>query len=113
MWKGVNVDGKTQYCLTTDTAFKLDASLSLFDIADIDRDGFLDLVFPINNSGSIFVAFNKLNRTYDWADDYCATHNEADLNYLKQAYPTLATYLTSNLLVVKYFVKERRPELLF
>ena len=65
------------YCLSQSSVYPLDPSLGLFSLADIDRDSMLDIVFPVLDSAppQILIGYNKVSLSYDWTEDYCATHN--------------------------------------
>lgn len=74
IWKGRIEDNNIKYCLSKSSTYILDTKLGDFTIADIDRDGMLDIVFPILDTNSILVAFNKIKNELDWSADYCETH---------------------------------------
>lgn len=79
IWQGVMEDGKKKYCLVENSIYPLDNKLGHFTIADVDRDGLLDIIFPVLNSPKILIAYNKLNLEYDWSKDFCETHPAVDL----------------------------------
>jgi len=75
IWRGVIHNNQIKYCLTTSSLYDLNENLGLFSLADIDRNGSLDLVFPVLESPpKILIAFNKKKISYDWTEDYCAIH---------------------------------------
>jgi len=77
IWKGYldTTDNKIKYCLNRNNAYKIyDDNLGFFTVADINRDGKLDLVFPILNSSEIFVIINKLSLKVTWSEDFCGNH---------------------------------------
>lgn len=75
IWRGVIHNNQIKYCLSTSSLYELKENLGLFSLSDIDRDGALDIIFPVLESPpKILVAFNKQKITYDWTEDYCATH---------------------------------------
>lgn len=75
IWRGIIHNNQIKYCLTTSSLYELKGNLGLFSLADVDRNGSLDLVFPVLESPpKILIAFNKQKITYDWTEDYCATH---------------------------------------
>ena len=78
IWRGSFKDSKVQYCLTKSSVYDLTDDLGPFTIDDFDRDGLLDIIFPILNTGNVLIAHNKMKLTYDWSLDYCASH--ANLN---------------------------------
>jgi hypothetical protein len=78
IWRGGIENNNVKYCLTANSIYELEETLGHFSIADIDRNGMLDIVFPIMNSTRILVGYNKINLEYDWASDYCASHKVND-----------------------------------
>jgi integrin alpha FG-GAP repeat containing protein 1 len=76
IWRGL-IEGETiKYCLTKSNVMELDPHLGLFSLADINRDSLLDIIFPIKdtNPPKLLIAYNKSPFSYEWTDDYCATH---------------------------------------
>jgi integrin alpha FG-GAP repeat containing protein 1 len=76
IWRGVIEDDTLVYCLSQSSIYKLDNNLGLFSLADINRDALIDIVFPVLNSSppQILIGYNKVQLSYDWTQDYCATH---------------------------------------
>ncbi len=72
IWRGYKENQEIKYCLTANSVDELDKSLGHFTVADINRDGLLDLVFPIVDTDSVLISFNKLDLKFDWSADYCA-----------------------------------------
>jgi integrin alpha FG-GAP repeat containing protein 1 len=66
-----------RYCLLqgkdTDAHYTLDPTLGPFSVVDLNRDSFLDLVFPIIDTNKIFFLPNKkeLGKDFYWSDSYC------------------------------------------
>lgn len=42
----------------------------------MNRDGFVDLIFEIKDSSSVFIVYNKGVLPYEWSKDYCETHSK-------------------------------------
>jgi hypothetical protein len=75
IWRGIPQNNTIKYCLTSSSIYKLDKNLGLFSLADVDRNGLLDIVFPVLESPpKIKIAYNKIPFEYEWTEDYCATH---------------------------------------
>jgi len=73
VWKGW-VNNSIAYCLSSDNLKDLDDSIGVVSFSDVDRNGFVDLVFPINNPSqvpTISVVFNQIKVEIDWTYDYC------------------------------------------
>lgn len=79
VWRGSLENDKVYYCLNKLSIHEIDQNLGLFTIDDFNRDGMLDLIFPIIKTGSVFIAHNILDLEYDWSADYCATHRNHNL----------------------------------
>lgn len=95
IWRGVRAaDNSVKYCLDQDSVYLLAPELTIFSISDINRDGMLDLVFPIGvNFPKVLIAYNQIPLTFDWEEDYCAVHasskpgkvfNELKLEYTEE-----------------------------
>ena len=79
IWRGKIVNGQRKYCLNEKSVIPLVTELSNFNIVDINRDGMLDLVFPINNKNPrILIAYNQITLKMSWDDDYCVKHPNSD-----------------------------------
>ncbi len=75
IWRGVIKNSNKLYCLKENSVIPLQPELNLFSIADINRDGMLDLVFPVNNlQPRVLVAYNKIRLVMNWTDEYCDSH---------------------------------------
>ena len=72
IWQGTLVDNATKFCLNINSVYSKDKSLGQFTISDINRDGMLDISFPIIGTSKILIAFNKIDLKFKWADDYCS-----------------------------------------
>jgi hypothetical protein len=86
IWRGRLIDNKIKYCLSKNSYFDLDPKLGHFTISDIDRDGLLDLIFPIQDSSKILIGYNKIKLEYDWSENYCKTHMMNDLSVINDVY---------------------------
>jgi hypothetical protein len=71
IWRGIIEKEKIKYCLTLSSVYKLDDALGHYTVADINRDGMLDLIFPILDSSKVLIAFNKFNLEFVWSEDFC------------------------------------------
>lgn len=74
-------NSKIKYCLKKNSIIPLVPALNKFTISDINRDGMLDLVFPITSRfPRLLIVYNLLNieSRYDWQSDYCSKHNSED-----------------------------------
>lgn len=84
IWKGTdemyNGVKKVRYCLLKSYVIPIEEGLGHFTISDINRDGMLDIIFPILNSNNVLIAYNKIKLEYDWSADYCSTHSTSGLN---------------------------------
>jgi hypothetical protein len=76
IWRGRIEGDSVKYCLNQNSIYQLEDKLGHFSIADIDRNGMLDIVFPIKDSAKILVAYNKIKLEYDWSADYCKSKEE-------------------------------------
>ncbi len=75
IWRGIISNNQIKYCLTTSSVYDIKSNLGVFSLADVDRNGSLDIVFPVLESPpKILIGFNKHEINYDWAEDYCASH---------------------------------------
>lgn len=77
IWRGkIDKDSHLRFCLVENSLKKVSSNLGLFTIADINRDGMLDLIFPIlKGDPSILIAYNQITvDDSNWEQDYCATH---------------------------------------
>jgi hypothetical protein len=74
IWRGVMENNEIKYCLTKSSVLKIEDKLGPFTVADLNRDGLLDLVFPILGTSKILVAYNQKKLQFNWYDDYCETH---------------------------------------
>ena len=80
IWRGIRNLNNTElyYCLNPTNIYELSDSLSLFAIADVDRNGLLDLIFPLlanSDRPKILVSYNKLEFINEWDLDYCKAHS--------------------------------------
>jgi hypothetical protein len=71
IWRGRLEDNKLKFCLNKKSVYSIDNSLGHFTIEDINRDGMLDLIFPIKGTSKVYISFNKIQLKFDWAADYC------------------------------------------
>jgi hypothetical protein len=83
IWRGKLNNGKLKFCVTKNSVYTINKSLGHFTIADINRDGLLDITFPILGSSKVLIALNKLDLKYDWATDDCEKFyiNNGDLSF--------------------------------
>ena len=72
IWRGRLVDNMMKFCLNKNSVYSKDKSLGHFTIADINRDGMLDISFPIKGTSNILIAYNKIELKFDWASDFCS-----------------------------------------
>lgn len=77
IWRGRLVNNSMNFCLNINSVYSKDNSLGLFTISDINRDGMLDISFPIIGTSKILIAFNKKDLIFKWADDYCSDAKES------------------------------------
>lgn len=80
IWTGsVSTSMTISYCRSA--YYQVPDNVGLLTFADIDRNGFLDLVYPILNKPypTIGISFNLPQMTIDWEDDYCSTHSKLDM----------------------------------
>lgn len=105
IWKGYNINGQIKYCLLPQRLHKIHPLLGHFSLGDINRDGFIDIVFAIKNTSSIFVAYNKFISIYNWWSDYCGTHNTSDNNDNAAIFDNLDSISEHNnvILIINYF----------
>ena len=106
IWRGIPQNNQIKYCLTSSSIYELDKTLGLFSLADVDRNGSLDIIFPILQSPpAIKVAYNKIPIHFEWTEDYCATHIKNSNNLIPLLFDdfystlnpyTLQTFLLSN-----------------
>lgn len=81
IWLG-NLSEKTNnvtYSLDLDNIFSFDRNkIGLISFADIDNNGFMDMIYPINslNSSQIGINYNKImfRDNFTWDDNYCQTY---------------------------------------
>lgn len=74
IWTGKVVDNKLKYCLGATNIVKLPPELQCFSVSDIDRNGMLDIVFPVNSSiPRVLILVNKIifEQNKNWDEDYC------------------------------------------
>jgi hypothetical protein len=95
VWRGRLIDDKIKYCLTKSSYFDIDKTLGHFVLADIDRDGLLDIVFPVEDSTKLLIGYNKVPFDYDWSADYCETHIMNDLTVVPDVFDDLLINLNS------------------
>jgi integrin alpha FG-GAP repeat containing protein 1 len=90
IWRGMIEDENLVYCLSQSSVYSLENNLGLFSLADIDRDALLDIVFPVLNSypPQVLIGHNKVQLSYDWTQDYCATH-ESQIDSSKKKIPLI------------------------
>lgn len=75
IWRGIVQNDTILYCLSQSSVYELKNNLGLPSLVDIDRNGSLDIVFPVLESPpKILVGLNKIPVAYDWTQDYCSTH---------------------------------------
>ncbi len=73
IWRGRTVNNSVYYCFFQE--FKLDPSIGHFSFADIDRNGYIDIVFPIDKGvPAIGISFNQISIGMNWDEDYCEQH---------------------------------------
>jgi hypothetical protein len=89
IWRGSLKNNQVKYCLSKFDVYEIDEKLGQFTVDDFDRDGLLDLIFPIYNSGDVLIAYNKLSLDYDWSADYCATHSNSNLTDISSIFDSL------------------------
>ena len=77
IWRGRLINNSMNFCLNKNSVYSKDNSLGLFTISDINRDGMLDISFPIIGTSKILIAFNKKDLIFKWADDYCSDAKES------------------------------------
>jgi len=73
IWKGL-VDKSIYYCLNPVNVKTLDSQIGLVSFADADRDGMVDILFPVfypNKAPTISILFNQIKNEIDWSADYC------------------------------------------
>jgi hypothetical protein len=100
IWRGTVENNQVKYCLTKSSVFRLDNKLGPFTIADINRDGLLDIVFPILNTANVFISYNKINLQYDWSADYCKTHSNINLTNMPEVFDSLGLDSNSNVTIM-------------
>ncbi len=71
IWRGRLENNKLKFCLNKKSVYSIDNTFGHFTIADINRDGMLDLIFPIKGTSKVYISFNKIQLQFNWADDYC------------------------------------------
>lgn len=83
IWRGRrDKNNSVKYCLVQESVYPLVPELTIFSISDINRDGMLDLIFPIGiNFPKVLIAYNQVPLTFDWEEDYCAVHSSSDGSY--------------------------------
>jgi len=70
IWRGHVEKGEIRYCLSKKSVYILDSNLGQFTVADINRDGVLDIIFPVLKTANILIAYNKISLEFDWTLDY-------------------------------------------
>jgi hypothetical protein len=95
VWRGRLINGKIVYCLTKASNYDVDKKLGHFVLADFDRNGLLDIIFPILDSTKVLVGYNKIDLEYDWSQDYCKTHQMNDLAVINDVFDELIINLNS------------------
>jgi hypothetical protein len=98
IWKGWKGDS-ISYCLYSSNVKILDKKIGLVNYADMDRDGFIDLVFPIVDDkikSTISIVYNQIKNDIDWSSDYCKERKK-DLNKKIQIFPDLKVDIIDNL----------------
>jgi hypothetical protein len=88
IWKGW-VKNSIAYCLSEINTYQLDNRIGLVSFADIDRDGFVDIVFPVDEfpTPTISVLFNQIKVNIDWTYDYCKERKPDSLT-IEQVFPS-------------------------
>lgn len=91
IWRGL-VEGKgIKYCLNEASVYELDNSLGQFSVADFDRDGFLDLIFPVlGPSPGVLIVLNKNVKEYDWSSSYCPKHKTESFDKLPRVFDEIS-----------------------
>jgi hypothetical protein len=89
IWRGSLRNNQVTYCLSKSAVYEIDERLGHFTVDDFNRDGLLDLIFPVLNTGEILISYNKLNLEYDWSADYCTTHSNTNLTYIPSIFDAL------------------------
>jgi hypothetical protein len=95
VWRGRLIDGEIKYCLTKASLYEVDKKLGHFVLADVDRNGLLDIIFPIEDSAKLLIGYNKIDLEYDWSQDYCKTHVMNDLSVINDVFDELIINLNS------------------
>lgn len=85
IWRGkiVKTDDKIllKYCLKQNSIYEISNDIGNFSIADIDRDGMLDLIFPLLNTDlKVLIAYNKIKYVFNWDGDYCLNNSKNEFN---------------------------------
>lgn len=80
IWRGSLENETLKYCLTSSSVYPLDDKLGLFSLADVNRDGLIDIVFPvISDQARILIAYNMIKLNYDWTNMFCDDHRTEHL----------------------------------
>ncbi len=72
MWKGsLDRNRKISYCLIQE--FPIDDSIGHFTFSDIDRNGYVDIIFPIfeGTSFSLGISYNQASTDVKLDEEYC------------------------------------------
>lgn len=78
IWRGTRRGDKIKFCLKKNAVLPLLPELNLFSIADINRDGLFDLVFPVTTGlPRVLTVFNQLSLS-NWSLDYCEAHQNSN-----------------------------------
>jgi hypothetical protein len=73
IWRGKIDNNAVSYCFFQE--FKLDSAIGHFSFADIDRNGYIDLVYTIKNIvPTIGISYNQIPVDVNWDEDYCSQH---------------------------------------
>ena len=106
IWKGW-VNDTIKYCLFENNVKDLDNKIGAVSFADVDRDGFVDLIFPIesiNTAPVISVLFNQIDAKVDWSYDYCK-ERRADSKNLTSIFPDKVLSSGADNLKSQIFIK--------
>jgi hypothetical protein len=101
IWRGFleKETNEIKYCLTKSSVYQVEDNLGPFTVADFNRDGLLDVVFPVLGTSKILIAYNKISLNYDWSADYCETHRNLNLTNIPQVFTQLSTQETNSTVI--------------
>ena len=74
IWRGKVINNIVGYCFSQE--FKINGNkIGQFSFADIDRNGYIDLIFPISGTvPTLGIALNIIPVDVNWDEDYCSQH---------------------------------------